>query len=329
MKKITFLAALLMSGVSFAQIVASTSFQEEVITAGVNDAKYFDLGDANVAHDLVNNPLQTPLNQNGVVELGVDARYEPYDTPDVGLTDGDFIGITSFTPSADVGYTDGDQGYQITDVDGNFILEFATVDLTGVTGATVSIDYLFGINSNPLNGNFEGDGTENASSSDRFRIYVKDLTNNTEIDIVDSTGSDIDDLVPFDATSGEYQLEWITGTAALTTGSTVQLVVEARCNAGGEAFFLDNVIFDGILGTNDVQNDQFAIYPNPATKGFVNISSTVAGAKQVAVYDVLGKEVINTTIANDRLNIADLNSGIYIVKIVQGTASITKKLVVN
>lgn len=328
MKKITFIAALFVSAASFAQI-ASTSFEEEVIEAGVNDGKYFDLGDANVAHDLVNNPLQTPLNQNGVIELGVDARYEPYDTPGVGLTDGDFIGITTFTPSSDVLYTDGDQGYQITDVDGNFILEFATVDLTGVSDATLTMDYLIGINSNPLNGNYEGDGTENASGSDRFRIYVKDLTNNTEIDIIDTTGSDIDDLVPFDASTGEYQLEWINGSADLLTGTTVQLVVEVRCNSSAEAFFLDNIIFDGILGTNDFQNEQFSIYPNPASKGYVNISSTVAGTKQVAVYDVLGKEVINTTVANERVNITSLNSGVYIVKIVQGNASITKKLVVN
>ena len=63
--------------------------------------------------------------------------------------------------------------------------------------------------------------------------------------------------------------------------------------------------------------------------GFVNIVSKVNGEKQVAVFDVLGKQVINTTLTGERLNIAALTSGVYIVKINQGNASITKKLVVK
>ena len=49
MKKITLLIVLLITATSFSQI-ASTSFEEEVIEVGVNDEKYFDTGDPNVAH---------------------------------------------------------------------------------------------------------------------------------------------------------------------------------------------------------------------------------------------------------------------------------------
>ncbi|MBT0606856.1 T9SS type A sorting domain-containing protein [Aequorivita echinoideorum] len=315
-----------MSAASFAQ-VAGTSFEEPAVFSG----QYTDTGDANVAHDLVNNTDQPLVNFVSIGgELGFSASYTPYDTPDVGLTDGDFVGVTNFTPSADVMFTDGEQGYQISDVDGNYILEFDIVDLSGVANPTISLDYLMSINTNnPANGNYEGDGTLNESGFDRLRIYVRDLTNNTEIDIFNSTGSDLDDFVPFDTASGEYQVEWLSGTADLTTNTNVQLVVEARTNASAETFFLDNIVFGGILGVNGQSSNQFAIYPNPSTNGFVNIVSKVSGAKAVAVYDVLGKEVINTTINGDRLDVSKLNSGIYIVKIAQGKTTTTQKLIVK
>ncbi|MEZ4874318.1 MAG: T9SS type A sorting domain-containing protein [Flavobacteriaceae bacterium] len=327
MKKITLLAALFIGATSFAQI-ASTSFEEEVIVAGVNDGKYFDTGDANVAHDLVNNPLETPVDQSGGTELGVNARYTPYDTPDVGLTDGDFVGVTNFTPSAEVLYTDGIQGYQISDTDGNFILEFDPVDLSATSSPSVTLDYILGINGDGSSGNYEGDGTINESTSDRLRIYVKDLDAATEIDLFNSTGFDLDEFVPIDGGTGNYILSWQTAAANLPA-SNVQLVIEARCSASAEVFFFDNVVFSGNpLGVNNVNEKQFSIYPNPAN-GYVNITSPLAGDKTVVIYDVLGKQLINAVVKGERLNIAQLPSGVYIMQITQGATSETKKLVVR
>ncbi|PVW14174.1 T9SS type A sorting domain-containing protein [Marixanthomonas spongiae] len=325
MKKITLMVALFASVASFAQI-AGTSFEEPEVFSG----KYTDTDDPATAHDLVNNANEPLVDYTSIGgELGFDARYEPYDTPSDGLSDGDFVGVTDFTPSSEVLYTDGDKGYQISDADGNFILEFDTVDLTGVTDPNLTIDYLFSINSDPTNGNYEGDGTVNESGSDRLRIYVRDLTNGTEIDIIDTTGSDIDDLVPFDAGTGEYQLAWQNGSATLLTDTEIQLVIEGRMNSSSEAFFFDNVQVGGTLNVNTNNDSQFSIYPNPASNGFVNIVSKTDGEKQVAVFDVLGKQVINTTLNGERLNIANLTSGVYIMKISQGDASVAKKLVVK
>jgi hypothetical protein len=51
--------------------------------------------------------------------------------------------------------------------------------------------------------------------------------------------------------------------------------------------------------------------------------------KTISIFDVLGKEVIKTTTSNTTINIANLNSGIYIIKITEGEKTATKKLVVN
>jgi hypothetical protein len=184
MKKITFIAAIFLSALSFAQITG-TSFEEPGTFAAV---KYTDTGDPNTAHDLVTNVDEPFVNYTSTGgEMGFNARYEPYDEPGEGLTDGDFVGVTAF--AGDVGeYTDGVQGYGIGDPDGNFILEFDVVEISNSPDAVLTMDYY--VNET----GYEGDGTENSSASDRMRIYVKDLTNNTEIDILNTEGSDINDL---------------------------------------------------------------------------------------------------------------------------------------
>lgn len=75
--------------------------------------------------------------------------------------------------------------------------------------------------------------------------------------------------------------------------------------------------------------DPFSVYPNPATKGFVNIVSETDEPKEIFIFDVLGKEIIRTVLKGDRLDISTLESGIYILKITQGQDSVTKKLIVK
>ncbi len=83
------------------------------------------------------------------------------------------------------------------------------------------------------------------------------------------------------------------------------------------------------LSINGLDAANFGMYPNPVFKGFVNITSTKSDAISVMVFDVLGKQVLTEILSNDRLNVSALNSGVYILKITQNNASITKKLVVK
>ena len=110
---------------------------------------------------------------------------------------------------------------------------------------------------------------------------------------------------------------------------TFQLVIEVRCNASTEAFFFDNIQFDGSLGLGNNSQKTFFIYPNPVSNGYVNVTSTANGAKTVSVYDVLGKQIINTAISSDKLNVSELTSGVYIMKISQNGILSTKKLVIK
>ncbi|OIQ20364.1 MAG: hypothetical protein BM549_10225 [Lacinutrix sp. MedPE-SW] len=82
------------------------------------------------------------------------------------------------------------------------------------------------------------------------------------------------------------------------------------------------------LSTENFENTEFSVYPNPASNGFVNITTASNEAINVSVFDVLGKKVLSQTI-NNRLNVSSLKSGVYILNLNQNGATTTKKLVIK
>ncbi|MFD2543265.1 T9SS type A sorting domain-containing protein [Lacinutrix gracilariae] len=83
------------------------------------------------------------------------------------------------------------------------------------------------------------------------------------------------------------------------------------------------------LSTPSLNKTTFAVYPNPVTNGLVTISSTSNEVISVAVYDILGKQVLNQEVSNNTLNVSALTSGVYLVKLEQNGNVSTKKLVVK
>ena len=100
-----------------------------------------------------------------------------------------------------------------------------------------------------------------------------------------------------------------------------------------ESIIMDNLIvsqsFNETLSTKESAIDGFSMYPNPTNTGFVNISSLNNDAMNVQVFDVLGKQVINGDVINNRLDVSQLKTGLYILKARQGGAISTKKLVIR
>ena len=78
-----------------------------------------------------------------------------------------------------------------------------------------------------------------------------------------------------------------------------------------------------------VRENENIIYPNPSNTGEVTITSANSADISIAVFDVLGKQFKNETFSNNKLNVSNLRSGIYILRITQGNAETTKKLVIQ
>jgi hypothetical protein len=70
-------------------------------------------------------------------------------------------------------------------------------------------------------------------------------------------------------------------------------------------------------------------YPNPVSNGKIYITSKLALTKEVMVYDVLGKVVLQANISSKEMNVSSLSPGVYMIKIKEGEATATRKLIVK
>lgn len=75
--------------------------------------------------------------------------------------------------------------------------------------------------------------------------------------------------------------------------------------------------------------DGFKLYPNPATSGKVYISTAHNAPKKILIFDVLGTQVLQTTILGNELSLTDLDAGVYILRVYQNNKMATRKLIVK
>ena len=88
-------------------------------------------------------------------------------------------------------------------------------------------------------------------------------------------------------------------------------------------------VLGATLSNDNFNVSEFSIYPNPTTNGKVTISSTNSEAISVVGFDILGKEVLSSQVSNNTLDVSDLKTGVYILKISQDNATVTRKLIIK
>ena len=87
-------------------------------------------------------------------------------------------------------------------------------------------------------------------------------------------------------------------------------------------------VTNGSLSVSENAIAGLNVYPNPTT-GIFYVETALNGVKNITVYDILGKQVLNTTTSSTEINAANLNSGLYIVKITEDGKTATKKLIIE
>jgi hypothetical protein len=103
-------------------------------------------------------------------------------------------------------------------------------------------------------------------------------------------------------------------------------------DAGSNGLYaIDNftIIVSETLGVKQNAITGLNMYPNPVSNGTLYITSNSSEAKSVSVYDILGKQVLNSKTVNNALNVSTLKSGSYIVKITEDGKTDTKKLIIQ
>ena len=83
------------------------------------------------------------------------------------------------------------------------------------------------------------------------------------------------------------------------------------------------------LSTSDNEILDMMIYPNPVDGNYVTIVTPVQGTKEIQVFTVTGRKVMDTVINGNTLDVSSFNSGFYMLKVTVDGKSKVSKLVVR
>ena len=83
------------------------------------------------------------------------------------------------------------------------------------------------------------------------------------------------------------------------------------------------------LSTSDNEILDMMVYPNPVDGNYVTILSPVQGSKEIQVFTVTGRKVMDTVINGNTLDVSSFNSGFYMLKVTINGQSKVSKLVVR
>jgi adenylate kinase family enzyme len=94
-------------------------------------------------------------------------------------------------------------------------------------------------------------------------------------------------------------------------------------------FFLFTLVGFGQKAQSSGDIDGFKLYPNPVTNGMVYINTTQNAPKKILIFDVLGSQVLQTTILGKELNVSDLDAGVYVLRVFEKDKVATRKLIIK
>lgn len=175
-----------------------------------------------------------------------------------------------------------------------------------------------------------------AMGGSAFKIAL--VNNNTILTGTNPTDASIVDMIGAGATASSFE-----GSGPAPAPSATNAVLRANngCQDTNDnaADFVSTVATPrnsataaNVCETAGVKENNISglkLFPNPLSGSVLNVTSNSSADKTIAVYDVLGKNVLNAKVTNEAVNVSGLNSGVYIVKITEEGKTATRKLVVK
>lgn len=132
--------------------------------------------------------------------------------------------------------------------------------------------------------------------------------------------------------TGSGTSNWIlifpTGTIPTTPTLSIRITNPLDSNVG---FRVDDLKLGGTpipLAATSTTKDTFTIYPTKVTNGLIYIASDKNGRKNVKVYDMTSRLVIDNQIKNE-LNVSKLQKGTYILNVEEQGKTVSKKFIIQ
>lgn len=214
--------------------------------------------------------------------------------------------------------------------DDNFSVKYIATATTGfdqkfnvVAGSAVTVSFWY-----------KASRTDGATSGNTGRIWgVFQATGSTTPINPPGTTSASDDPLRNSNSYLAQAATWtkVTVTSTVPAGANV-FVLQLRAYNGATVSF-DNISFSSpgaTLSSNSFNAiEGFSMYPNPLNGNTLYLTSTANGTKSVQIFDVVGKQVVNTNTTNNAVNVVNLNAGVYIVKVTEEGKTATRKLIIQ
>ncbi len=95
------------------------------------------------------------------------------------------------------------------------------------------------------------------------------------------------------------------------------------------------ILFFALVTTAQTSEDKnqnikgLKLYPNPVTHGKVNIVTQQNRLKTISIFDVFGNIILTTKLYDKELDLSELHSGIYIIRIVETDKTANRKLIIK
>ncbi len=163
----------------------------------------------------------------------------------------------------------------------------------------------------------------------KARPWIYWITGATPAVTVADTASD---LIFRPSTYSIDSPQWQQFTATFTAPATsAKLRFEMRSYnvgtvGGGVIYYDDMTVVDNTLAVKQNLISGLKVYAN---NNNLYVTSDSNESKNVMVYNILGKNVVKTTVTSQAINVADLSSGIYIVKVTENGKTNTVKVVLQ
>ena len=201
----------------------------------------------------------------------------------------------------------------VTPLSGSQMVGFASGNYNGDTASIISPSMdLTGVNNPELTFNYSQ--AQWAGDQDQLRVFYRNAYDAEWIEI----GTYLEDTPA-----------WTQVTLSLPNPSNDYYIGFQATSGYGYGVTLDDICVDAALSINDVDNLDVIIYPNPVDGEFITISSPINGVKNIEIFDLNGRMVMNTTISGNTLDLSSFNSGFYLIKVTIDDQTKVSKLVIR
>ena len=137
--------------------------------------------------------------------------------------------------------------------------------------------------------------------------------------------------INFEGGSSNFSMDWAYNDSWAYKVNDVWTYGGPDCTDGSTTSFDSGCVYPFLesLSTKAFSKAELSIYPNPVNNGLVTIKSPLAGVKNIALFDAIGRNVLKTELTSEALDVSEIGAGLYLLKVTIGDRSATHKLIIN